>query len=251
MSYPSDLTDKEWHILQEIMPTRRVMGFKRKYSERELLNAIFYINKTGCQYRYLPSDYPPWQSVHRYFTKLTNEGTFEKINAFLRERVREKAGRKKTPSLVCIDSQSVKGDVNLEDKGTDGNKKVKGRKRHIVVDVLGLLLFCTITAANISDIHPGRSFISDLANLPRLEKVLVDKAYQGMDGNYDNFNVEVSSKKPEQVGFIPIHKRWVVERTFAWLSRQRRLAKEYEYKTDYQGSMIYAAMSRIMLRRLV
>ena len=123
MSYPSDLTDKEWQILQEIIPTRRVMGFKRKYSERELLNAIFYINKTGCQWRYLPSDYPPWQSVHRYFTKLTNEGVFEKINDFLRERVREKEGRKKTPSLVCIDSQSVKGDVNLEEKGIDENKK--------------------------------------------------------------------------------------------------------------------------------
>ena len=97
--------------------------------------------------------------------------------------------------------------MNLEDKGIDGNKKVKGRKRHIVVDVLGLLLFCSITAANVSDIHPGKGFISDLKNLPRLEKVLVDKAYQGMNGDYDNFNVEVSSKKTEQVGFVPIHKR--------------------------------------------
>ena len=251
MPYPSDLKDSEWLILKEIIPNRVERGFKRKYSERELLNAIFYINKTGCQYRYLPSDYPPWQSVHRFFTKLTNEGVFEKINNFLRERVREKAGRNKTPSLVCIDSQSVKGDVNLEDKGTDGNKKVKGRKRHVVVDVLGLLLFCTITAANISDIHPGKGFLSGLASLPRLEKILVDKGYQGMGGDYDNFNVEVSSKKPEQVGFIPIHKRWVVERTFAWLSRKRRLAKEYEFKIDHQGSMIYTAMSRIMLRRLI
>ena len=251
MAYPSDLRDKEWQILQEIIPTRRVMGFKRKYFERVLLNAIFYINKTGCQYRYLPSDYPPWQSVHRYFTKLTNEGVFEKINDFLRERVREKAGRNKTPSLVCIDSKSVKGDINLEAKGIDGNKKVKGRKRHIVVDVLGLLLFCTITAANVSDVHPEKDFISDLRSLPRLKKVLVDKGYQGMNGDYDNFNVEVSSKKPEQVGFIPIHKRWVVERTFAWLSRQRRLAKEYEFKIDHQKAMIYTAMSRIMLRRLV
>ena len=197
MAYPSDLTDKEWQILQEIIPTRRVMGFKRKYSERMLLNAIFYINKTGCQYRYLPSDYPPWQSVHRYFTKLTNEGVFEKIISFLRERVREKAGRKKTPSLVCIDSQSVKGDINLEAKGIDGNKKVKGRKRHIVVDVLGLLLFCAITAANVSDVHPGKEFISDLRSLPRLKKVLVNKLHQGTNGYYDNFNIEVSSKKPE------------------------------------------------------
>ena len=141
MFYPSDLTDKKWLILPEIISTRKAGGFKRKYSERELLNAIFYINKIGCQWRYLPSDDPPWQSVHRYFTKLTNKGVFEKINDFLRERVREKSGEKKTPSLVCIDSQSVKGDVNLKDKGIDGNKKVKGRKRPIVVDVLGLFLF--------------------------------------------------------------------------------------------------------------
>ena len=105
--------------------------------------------------------------------------------------------------------------MNLENKGIDGNKKVKRRKRHIVVDILGLLLFCTITAANISDLHPGKGFLSDLKNLPSLEKVLVDKAYQGMNGDYDNFNVEVSSKKTEQVGFVPIHKRWVAERTFA------------------------------------
>lgn len=109
--------------------------------------------------------------------------------------------------------------MNLEDKGLDGNKKAKGRKRHIVVDVLGLILFCAITAENVSDIYPGKGFLSDLEILPRLEKFLVDKAYQGINGDYDNFNVEVSSKKPEQVGFISIHKRWMVERTFAWLSR--------------------------------
>tara|TARA_B100002003_G_scaffold213370_1_gene211003 strand:- start:160 stop:915 length:756 start_codon:yes stop_codon:yes gene_type:complete len=250
MLYPSDLTDKEWQIIQTILPTRRTTGFKRKYSERELLNAIFYINKTGCQWRYLPLNYPPWKSVHKYLTDLNNKGAFEKINDELREKVREKSKREKSPSLVCIDSQSVKGDINLEDKGTDGNKKVKGRKRHIVVDVLGLILFCTITAANISDIHPGKGFIPDLTSLPRLKKVLVDKAYQGMNGNYENFNVEISSKRPEQFGFIPIHKRWVVERTFAWLSRQRRLAKEYEFKIEHQKAMIYTAMSKIMLRRL-
>ena len=161
-----------------------------------------------------------------------------------------KASRK-TRRITISGTPSVKGDVNLEDKGIDGNKKVKGRKRHIVVDVLGLILFCSITAVNISDIHPGKDFISNLKSLPSLEKVLVDKAYQGMNGNYDKFNIEVSSKNPEQVGFIPIHKRWLVERTFAWLSRQRRLAKEYEFKIDNQGSMIYTAMSRIMLRRLI
>ena len=116
--------------------------------------------------------------------------------------------------------------------------------------MLGFLLFCTIRAANVSDIHPVKGFLSDLESLPRLEKVLVDKAYQGINSDYDNFNVEINSKKPEQVSFIPIHKRWVVERTFAWLSRQRRLAKEYEFKIDHQKAMLYTAMSKIMLRRL-
>ena len=250
MPYPSDLTNTEWSIIQQILPHKIERGFKRKYSERELLNAIFYVNKTGCQWRYLPSDYPPWQSVHRYLTQLNNRGIFEKINNTLRVMVRQKVNRKESPSLVCIDSQSVKGDVNIEDSGIDGNKKVKGRKRHLAVDVLGLILFCTITAANVADIHPGRSFVSKLKNLPNLKKVLVDSAYQGLNGNHGKFDVEVSSKKPEQVGFVPLHKRWVVERTFAWLSRQRRLAKEYELTKDHQTSMVFVAMSRIMLRRL-
>jgi len=148
-----------------------------------------------------------------------NYGTFEKINIFLRERLRKKAGRKKTSSLVYLDFLSIKGDVNLEDKGTDGIKKEKGEKHHVVVDVLGLILFCVITVANLTDVHPGKGFLSDLENLPKLEKVLVDKGYQEMNGNYGNFNVEVSSKKPEQVGFVSVHKRWVVERPFAWFSR--------------------------------
>ena len=134
MQCPSDLTDKEWHIIQAIILKIIEKGFKRKYSERELLNAIFYVNKTACQWRYLPSDYPSWQSSHRYLTQLNNRGIFEKINNALREKVREISNRNKTPSLVCIDSQSVKGEVNIENIGIDGNKKIKGRKRHIGAD---------------------------------------------------------------------------------------------------------------------
>ena len=113
------------------------------------------------------------------------------------------------------------------------------------------VLFCAVTSANISDTHPGRDFISNLKTLPRLEKVLVDQAYQEIDGDYDHFNIEVTSRKQDQLGFVPLHKRWVVERTFAWLNRQRRLAKEYNFKIDHQKSMLYAARSKIMLRRLI
>lgn len=250
MGYPSDLSDNEWRIVSTLLPTRKQRGFKRKYSERELLNAIFYLNKTGCQWRYLPSDLPPWQSVHRYFVKLSDNNTFAKINQALCKKVRKAVGRNQDPSLVCIDSQSVKAETNLEERGIDGNKKVKGRKRHIVVDVLGLLILVSVTAANISDIHPGKEFIDEMKNHPRVEKILVDKGYQGLQGNYGNLAVEISSKKPDQIGFVPLHKRWVVERTFSWLLRQRRVAKDYESRVDLQESMIYLAMSRIMLRRL-
>ena len=154
------------------------------------------------------------------------------------------------PSLFCIDSQSVEGDINLDQKRVDRNKKVKGRKRHVVVDVLGLIFFCLIIAANVSDIHPGREFMTQVSSNKRLEKVLVDGAYQGIAGNHGSFTVEVSSKKPEQVGFVPIHKRWVVERTFAWLKRQRRLARDYEFDSSHQRSMVYIGMSKLMLNRL-
>ena len=214
------------------------------------MNAIFYVLKTGCQWRYLPKDYPPWQSAHRYFTKLHNQFLFEKINAVLVKKVRTQENRDPSPSLVCIDSQSIKADSNVDQRGVDGNKKINGRKRHIVTDVLGLILFCAVTAANVADIHPGRAFLKELQKISRIKKVLVDQGYQGMDGNHGDLLVEVSSKKPDQKGFIPQHKRWVVERTNAWISRQRRLAKDYEFRSDHQESMIFVGMIGIMLRRL-
>ena len=138
-----------------------------------MLNAIFYLNKTGCQWRYLPADFAPWKSVYSYFRRLCAKNSFEKINSYLNINIRIKEGRDPKPSLLCIDSQSVDGDVNLDQKGIDGNKKVKGRKRHIVTDVLGLIFFCMITAANVSDSHPGREFVSKMSENKRLKKVLV------------------------------------------------------------------------------
>ena len=250
MPYPSDLSDAQWQHITSVLPVIKGRGSKRKYEKRSLFNAIFYLVKTGCQWRHLPTDFPPWQSVYNFYRDMEFRGLFEKLNQDLREKIRNLEGRDKNPSLVCIDSQSVRGDVNLQEKGIDGNKKVKGRKRHVVVDVLGLIIFCTITAANISDIHPGREFIKQLSGAPRLEKVLLDKGYQGFEGKYGNFKVEISSKNKEIEGFVPVHKRWVVERTFAWLNRQRRLCRDYEVDIDNQKAMIFVGISKIMLNRL-
>jgi putative transposase len=249
-NYPSNLNDNQWDLIKDLLPQTKTGGYQRKHSKREMLNAIFYINKTGCQWRYLPGDFPPWSAVYSYFRRLCAKNLFERINAYLNGKIRLSDGRDANPSLYCIDSQSVDGDVNLDQKGIDGHKKVKGRKRHIVTDVLGLIFFCIITAANVSDIHPGREFIDQMSLNDRLEKVLVDSAYQGISGKHGKFTVEVSSKKLEQDGFVPLHKRWVVERTFAWLNRQRRLARDYEFDTSHQRSMIYIGMSKIMLNRL-
>jgi putative transposase len=140
------------------------------------MDAIFYLNKTGCQWRHLPNDFPHWKAVYRYFLRLNSKGVFEKINSRLSRQYRITLGRQKDPSLLCIDSQSVDGDVNLDQKGIDGNKKVKGRKRHIVTDILGLIFLCLVTAANIADIHPAKEIVKELESQARLEKILVDSA---------------------------------------------------------------------------
>ena len=210
MSYPSDLSDHRWNLIETLLPRDKAVGNQRKYPRRELLNAIFYVNKTGCPWRYLPNDYPPWKSAYAYFSMLSKNKIFDDINSILVKAERIKSERDPNPSLMCIDSQSVKGDVNLDEKGIDGNKKVNGRKRHIVVDVLGLIILCQITAANISDIHAGRAFGAELANkivYPRLEKILVDKGYQGMEAPNQNISVQVSEKDPETKGFKPLWKR--------------------------------------------
>jgi transposase len=250
MSYPSDLTDEQWKIIEPLLPAPRERGNPRKYAKRDILNGIFYVCKTGCQWRYLPHDLPPWKTVYRYFQELTDKKIFEKINTALVQLTRTKAGRNPTPSLVCIDSQSVKGDVNCVDKGIDGNKKVVGRKRHIVTDVLGLVLFCVVTAANVADIGPGKDFVEVISDIGTVKKILVDRGYQGLSSPDTGLRIDITSKDPTIAGFVPVFKRWVVERTFAWLSRQRRLAKDYERNSGNQEAMVYIAMTRIMLSRI-
>ena len=249
MPYPSDLSDKQWSMIEPIISATKERGFKRKYQSRDMMNAIFYVVKTGCQWRYLPSNFPPRGTVYQFFRGLTDRGIFEKINESLRQEIRIRDKRDPNPSLLCIDSQSIKGDVNLQEKGIDGNKKVNGRKRHIAVDVLGLIVFCIVTSAKTSDIHPAREMLEKTAFQPRVEKILVDKGYKGLEGKCHHFEVQITSKDPDVKGFVPVYKRWVVERTFAWLSPQRRLSKDYESTVENQRSMIFIAMSKLMLNR--
>ena len=249
--YPSNLSDKQWKLIEDELPrSPGKRGFPQKHSRRDLMNAIFYLNKTGCQWRYLPKDFPPWKAVYSYFMRLSSKNIFEKLNAKFSITLRVAAGRNPNPSLVCIDSQSVDGDVVLEEKGIDGNKKIKGRKRHIVTDVMGLIILCMLTPANEADIHQGQRFINQLQSFLGIEKALVDSAYLGIAGENGKITVEVSGKISNQKGFVPIAKRWVVERTFSWLKRQKRLARDYEVDPHHGRSMVFIGMFKIILNRL-
>ena len=218
MTYPRDLNDKQWNLIKPLLPPEKEMGRPRIYERRSLVNGILYIMKTGCFWEYLPSDFPAWKSVYHYFMILSNNDIWEEINAHLRKTVRKSVGRDENPSLVAIDSQSVKGDVNLEAKGIDGNKKVNGRKRHIAVDVLGLVIACMITSANTSDISAGRDIANKLCdnhNNPRMQKIVADSAYKSLQASTGGIKVDISEKDPNVKGFIPVRHRWIVERTFA------------------------------------
>ena len=248
MGYPSDLTDEQWNLIAHLLEKKTTGCFIQKYAKRDLLNGILYINKTGGHWRYLPKDYPPWSSVYQYFKHLSRKKMFEYINSVLSVMIRANCGRALTPSLVCIDSQCVKGDVNIHEKGFNGHKKVHGRKRHIFTDVLGLIVCCLITPANTADVKAGNILIKK-AVMDTIKKVLGDTAYNDLELP-EGVELEISAKPPSSKGFVPLKIRWVVERTFAWLSRQRRLAKDYEVRIDHQESMVYVGMLKIMLKKV-
>ena len=245
LSYDSDLTDEQWGLISHIFDKPRKGGFQEKYKKRDLLNGVLYVNKTGVQWRYLPKDFPPWAATYKFFQRLSMKNIFEHTNSVLSIIIRANCGRGLRPTLLCIDSQSVKGDVNVEEKGFNGHKQVHGRKRHILTDVLGIIFCCLITPANTSDLKAGNILIKK-AVMDTVKKVLGDTAYNKLQLP-EGVEIEISAKPPSEEGFVPVKIRWVVERTFAWLSRQRRLAKEYEVKTYHQESMIYIGMLKIML----
>jgi putative transposase len=259
--YPSDMTDAQWELLADLFPEAKT-GRPREVSIPDVVDAIFYVNRTGVQWRYLPHDYPRWDVVYSYFRKWGKDGTWDKVQRVLREGVRQTAGREATPSLACVDSQSVKGTECGGDHGIDGHKKINGVKRHILVDTMGLLLAVVVTAASVTDAKAAREVFqrATAEGLPRLAKVLGDHVY-GNEGlpewTADNttFRLEITVKDPtpQEPGkkkFKVIKWRWVVERTFAWLGRYRRNSRDYEKLSQTSESMLMISGIQLMLRRL-
>jgi putative transposase len=256
--YPSDLTDAQWAVLEPWIPPARPGGRPRKTDMREVVNAIFYFTREGCSWRGLPHDFPPWKTVYNYFEAWKRDGTWDQFLTALRLRVRKQAGRDPEPRVACIDSQSVKTAQGGAEVGTDGGKKVCGRKRHVVVDTLGLLLAVVVTAANVDDARAAQALFAQMPgkDFPRLEVIQADNKYHNHELNrwlkvhQRPYWVMVVSRPVGERRFVPLKSRWVVERTLAWLGRYRRLSKDYEHLPESGEAVIKIAGIHHYLRRL-
>ena len=253
-TYSTDMNDAEWSIIAPYINHDPKIGSPRDVCMRCVMNALFYIDRTGCQWNLLPKDLPNYGTVYYYFRKWQADGTFEQMNTDLRQMVRERAGRDKEPSLAIVDSQSVKTTEVGGDVGFNSHKQIKGRKRHILVDVLGLILVVVVTRASVQDANSASIIGARLHNtLPRLQKILADQGYKAQFVAWflTNFHwiVEIVQRNHAGTGFEVIPKRWIVERTFAWMNAYRRLSKDYEYHTSSSEAMIYLASIRWMLKR--
>jgi putative transposase len=254
--YPSDLSDAEWACAKRFLPPLLRRGRPRTHPLRRILDAIFYVLRTGCAWRYLPSNFPPWQMVFYHFRRFRLQGTWHLLFRALHRAERERVGRHPDPSAAIMDSQSVKTvEESAHIRGYDAHNCVKGRKRHLLVDTLGLPLSVYVTPADLHDTQGARCLLAGLKLVvPRLIRIWADAAYRGQEladwcKAQGDWELEVVERTPGVRGFSVLPKRWIVERTLGWLSRNRRMSKDYERKVQTSETLIEVAMIRLLLAR--
>ena len=249
-SYPSNLTAAQWQFIAPYLPAAKPGGRPRSLNLQAVLNAIFYVLVSGCSWRMLPGDFPAWPSVYSYFRRWRLDGTWERIHRYLRQWVRLQQHRHSSPSVAIMDSQSVKsGTLTHHAVGFDGGKQIKGRKRHLLVDTLGLIVMVVVTAANVSDPAGAQTLLSRLQGqrryFKRLWLIYTDGTYRGkafVKKVFDTYRwlLKAVMRSDRQRGFRVLPKRWIVERTFGWLQWCRRLSKDYEGLPETSETFIYS-----------
>lgn len=253
-SYPSDLSDTQWELISPLLPSSGG-GRPRTTDLREVLNAALYLTRTGCGWRHLPHDFPPEGTVRDYFHRWRRTGVWQWIHDQLRRTVRVQEGRDPEPSAAIIDSQSVKATRTTGSRGYDAGKKINGRKRHLLVDTLGLLLFVVVHVASVQDRDGAKLvFAGCQGTLPRLQLIWADGGYAGQLITWTDqtchWKLEIVKRSDKSEGFLVLPRRWVVERTISWVNNHRRLSKDYEYAAETSEAFIHLSMIDVMLKRL-